>query len=390
MFARFRYWVQTSRSSLILVFSIFVLLISILIIFVERSENSKDFLTIGDSLWWAIVTLSTTGYGDKIPISFAGKIIASILIFVGIVSTSLFSGIFASMLIERRSTIRRGLVNLPALTDHLVICGWREDDMPIILENILKNDSSIRPYQLVIVSSVKPNTFQEMQQTHPALKKIHFIRGNCYSESVLQRANLAHAKKVLVFGDTDEQKTSLELDSQVVMTVLAIRGISNQVHIVAELNDTTYRQHLKNNADEIIFPREFSRSILSSTITTNGLGNILFSFLEGRKGTNIVTASIPEKFIGKSYAEFSEADDSRSFRLLIGILEHAGNPRMMKLHALREAQKTANTSELVENLLRVRNITAQTPVILPENDYIIKYNSLAIYLEKPASARMVP
>lgn len=51
-------------------------------------------------MWWAVVTLTTIGYGDVYPITIPGKIIAGISVIFGIGMIALPGGIIASTLIE--------------------------------------------------------------------------------------------------------------------------------------------------------------------------------------------------------------------------------------------------------------------------------------------------
>jgi voltage-gated potassium channel len=52
--------------------------------------------TIPDAMWWAIVTLGTIGYGDVVPVTTAGKLIAGCTIFLGLIMIALPVGIIAS------------------------------------------------------------------------------------------------------------------------------------------------------------------------------------------------------------------------------------------------------------------------------------------------------
>jgi voltage-gated potassium channel len=52
--------------------------------------------TIPDAMWWAIVTLGTIGYGDVVPITLVGKLIAGVTIFLGLIMVALPVGIIAS------------------------------------------------------------------------------------------------------------------------------------------------------------------------------------------------------------------------------------------------------------------------------------------------------
>src|SRR5205085_1071759 len=51
---------------------------------------------IPDAMWWAIVTLGTIGYGDVVPITLVGRIVASATIFVGLIMVALPIGIVAT------------------------------------------------------------------------------------------------------------------------------------------------------------------------------------------------------------------------------------------------------------------------------------------------------
>jgi Ion channel len=69
-----------------------------------RLLDPHDFPTIGLALWWAVMTVTTVGYGDIVPTTTAGRFIASGLMIVGFASLSLLTGFVASMLVHRRAS----------------------------------------------------------------------------------------------------------------------------------------------------------------------------------------------------------------------------------------------------------------------------------------------
>jgi len=66
----------------------------------ERDAQPDKFGTIPDAMWWAIVTLGTTGYGDVVPITPLGKLIASATIVLSFVMLALPVGIIATAFAE--------------------------------------------------------------------------------------------------------------------------------------------------------------------------------------------------------------------------------------------------------------------------------------------------
>jgi voltage-gated potassium channel len=62
----------------------------------ERAAQPDRFGTIPEALWWAIVTLGTIGYGDVVPVTALGRVLAGLTIFAGLLMMALPVGIFAT------------------------------------------------------------------------------------------------------------------------------------------------------------------------------------------------------------------------------------------------------------------------------------------------------
>ncbi len=75
---------------------------------VEATAQPEKFGSIPESMWWAIITLTTVGYGDAYPITPLGKVVASITALFGLVMLALPVGIIAtsfSEVIRRREFV---------------------------------------------------------------------------------------------------------------------------------------------------------------------------------------------------------------------------------------------------------------------------------------------
>jgi voltage-gated potassium channel len=68
---------------------------------VERLVDHKTFDSVWLGMWWAIQTVTTVGYGDVVPGSTAGKLIASVLMLGGLSLYAVVTGVITSALVAR-------------------------------------------------------------------------------------------------------------------------------------------------------------------------------------------------------------------------------------------------------------------------------------------------
>jgi voltage-gated potassium channel len=82
--------------------SIFVILFaSILILHIESEVPDGNIETGEDALWWALVTISTVGYGDLYPVTSYGRFLASIVIFFGVALFGMITSYITSRFLNR-------------------------------------------------------------------------------------------------------------------------------------------------------------------------------------------------------------------------------------------------------------------------------------------------
>ena len=62
----------------------------------------ETFPTLGDAMWWGVVTATTVGYGDFYPRTTAGRIAGVFLMFLGVGLIGTFAATLSSVLVERR------------------------------------------------------------------------------------------------------------------------------------------------------------------------------------------------------------------------------------------------------------------------------------------------
>jgi voltage-gated potassium channel len=92
LFVRYRTRNAVLAGGLLLIFAVFTA--SIAILQVENDPRSI-IKTADDAVWWTLCTISTVGYGDLYPVTRAGRIVASLLLVLGVGIFGAMAGILA-------------------------------------------------------------------------------------------------------------------------------------------------------------------------------------------------------------------------------------------------------------------------------------------------------
>ncbi len=82
--------------SVLVIFLMVLFLASVAEYFLERDVQPAGFGSVPAALWWAVATLTTTGYGDVVPITVLGRLVASLVMICGLGVFGLWTGILAT------------------------------------------------------------------------------------------------------------------------------------------------------------------------------------------------------------------------------------------------------------------------------------------------------
>lgn len=229
--------------------------------------------TLFDALWWAMVTLSTVGYGDIVPVTAPGRIIGMCIMGTGIGIMAALTGNLASALIERRNRKQQGLAPVKT-TGHCLILGYNAH-VPGLIRTLAAKAPPSRGPAVVLVAPLTPEAFAEATVDLGLEERLAFCRGNPALESVLGRAAPATARTAYIMSQ--EGLSPEEADQQSLLTALTFRGLSPKTQLYAEALLETNRKHLSRAGVDVTLIRG---ELAGRALGTMGEHPALWHFLE--------------------------------------------------------------------------------------------------------------
>jgi len=111
-----------------------VMIFACIAVLLFEDDAASTIKTPFDAIWWALSTVTTVGYGDKVPVTMEGKLVAIVLMLLGIGLFGVLTGLFARLLVEPDS--KREETEIAELTKEVRLLRERleqrekRDDLP--------------------------------------------------------------------------------------------------------------------------------------------------------------------------------------------------------------------------------------------------------------------
>jgi len=228
----------------------------------ERNDPSGQFKSLGDAMWWSFVTITTVGYGDKVPVTSTGRVIAVFLMLGAIASIALPSGILASALTRKFISIKEGRLSMKNFKNHIVICGWN-NSAEQLMKVLEKHPQSIR--KDIVSATLKP--LDEIDDKNVLVK-----HGDFTKESILNDVSIANASSVIVVAEELRGISDESVDARSFLACNLIRKINPDIYIVAQLLNRENASILKDTVNniEIIISDDITGAMLSTSILAPG------------------------------------------------------------------------------------------------------------------------
>jgi voltage-gated potassium channel len=287
------------------------------LLFSLESKVNKAVAHFGDALYWAVISMTTTGYGDITPSTAGGRVVAVTVVLSGLLLFSLVTATVASVFVEKKIREGKGLENIRS-KDHILLCGWNNNAEEAI-ETLLRSGSA-KKFPLVLLNELSEKEVESLKYKYRG-QDFRFLRGDFTREEVLARANIFQARSAILLADTSGQRSPDKADERTILAALAIKSLARQVKTCAELLNPENRPHfMRANVDEIVLRGEHLGSLLAGATASPGLPRVISCLLSPEEENKLWKMEIPARFVGKPVSELSAYLRERSQALLIALL----------------------------------------------------------------------
>ena len=345
--------------------------------FIIKYLESGSITEKESPFWWAIVTMTTVGYGDFSPSTPEGRLFAVFIMFAGIALVSLLTASISSIYVAKRIREDKGLEKVN-LNDHIVLCGWNENAESII--DSLRNLSEKNSLHLILVNEIHEDIVNHLRNKYKDID-LYFVAGDFTSEEILKRASIEEAHTVIIIPNIDDEKIGSP-DEKTIFATLTIKSMSSTVRVVAYLMHRENLTHIRRaNVDEVVLSDDFGAYMLASHVMDPGIPQTTKGLLNASSDERLRRVDIPSQFVGRSFDDLFEYFRSTNGWILVGMYSEEENLGIGEvLSADSSALDAFIERKLNEGGISLQEESKVTTVINPKNNFLIEEGRRAIVI----------
>jgi voltage-gated potassium channel len=253
-------------------------------------NNSDTPISLADAFYYATVSVSTTGYGDIVPVSDAARLWTTIVVTpLRLIFLITFVGTTVELLTESSRQSFRIQRWRTRVRDHTVVVGYGTKGRAAV-ETLLGDGAE--PTNIVVV-----DTDRTQLDAASALGLVT-VTGNATRSSVLRIAGVPHAAAIVVATNRD--------DTAVLVTLTA-RELAPKITIVASVRESENVHLLRQSgANSVIVSAETAGRLLGMATTTPSVVEVVEDLLTPDAGFAISERPVEESEVGGSPRHLSD------------------------------------------------------------------------------------
>jgi len=327
--------------------------------------------------WWAIVTMTTVGYGDFYPATPEGRFFAVIIMFAGISLVSLLTATISSIYVAKRIREDKGLEKVD-IRDHIILCGWNKNAESII--DSLRNLTDQKTLELVLINEIHEDIVNHLKNKYKYVN-LHFVAGDFTSEEILHKASIVNAKTVIIIPNLDDENIGSP-DEKTIFATLTIKSLVSSVRVVAYLMQRENLTHIRRaNVDEVVLSDDFGAYMLASHVMDPGIPQTTKTLLNASSDARLRRVDIPNQFVGRTFDDLFSYFRSTSAWILIGLFSEEENLGIGEvLSADTSALDAFIERKLNEGGISLLEESKVTTIINPKSSFIIEAGQRAIVI----------
>lgn len=254
-----KYWRYTLYG---IFFLIFLGVLDALLLFYEKGYPGSSIQNYGDSFWYMLVTLTSVGYGDIVPISPEGKIIGIVLVILsllvlGVLISSIASNIFT--MIEEKKLGFRGC----KFENHIVCIGWN-DFSRMVVDEVIQADRNV-----AIVTNNKDDV--DLIYSQFGRKNVFVLFADLHNIESLNKTNPNESSEVFL---------SFKDDTESLIYVINFKKIyPNPSVVVAVENHKLRETFITAGARYVVARNEIASKLVASYVFEPDVANLNIDLL---------------------------------------------------------------------------------------------------------------
>ncbi len=254
--------------------------------YVEQEAND-NIESIWDAIWWAMVTMTTVGYGDISPVTPIGRfLIGYPCMILGIGIIGYLVGVVAETILENVAKARKGEMKITQ-RDHVIICNCPSVDKVIRLVNELRSDKLAKDRRYVVVT----DQLEEIPEKFKA-HDILFVRGDPTREEVLERANIHYSAGVFVLAE-DPSDPSSDHKTFAIGAIVELMGDEQgkSIKVVVEaVSKENVKMMRRTRVDGIVTAEGIIDSLMAQEFLNAGINEVVHQLVSpSSSGSEIYT-----------------------------------------------------------------------------------------------------